>query len=455
MGDLVSNIKLFEDGLLRGKKPVVIAGIGYWTPWTRDAAINCSNAVSLLFADVAKNTLLSVLENNNGKIYIGGEYWDKIIWAIGAWEQYLTTGDDDFLRLAYEAVVNTIEYMEQTEFDKEKNLFRGPACYGDGVAAYPDIYASTGESGIISFARQRHDLCADTGIGIPMFTLSANCLYYRAYIIADLMADELKTEKKYEKKAAVLKATINDLFYMKDKGFYKYIIDDFGGCEYQEGMGNSFAILFGIANEYQAQKILSSLRLTNNGIACVMPSFSRYTQRAGHYGRHSGTVWPHIEAFFADAALMSGRNDLFENELWLMAERAVRDGHFAEIYHPDTGEIYGGLQEKDQSGIVLWKSEQKQTWSATGFLRLMFKGILGLRITSNGIQLSPFLPQGITRASFSGIRIKNIALNVSVYGNGGNIESLTVNGEQASSCFLSAEYSGEYNIKIVLSESDK
>ena len=380
VGDLVSNIKLFEDGLLRGKKPVVIAGIGYWTPWTRDAAINCSNAVSLLFADVAKNTLLSVLENNNGKIYIGGEYWDKIIWAIGAWEQYLTTGDDDFLRLAYEAVINTIEYMEQTEFDKEKNLFRGPACYGDGVAAYPDIYASTGESGIMSFARQRHDLCADTGIGIPMFTLSANCLYYRAYIIADLMADELKTEKKYEKKAAVLKATINDLFYMKDKGFYKYIIDDFGGCEYQEGMGNSFAILFGIANEYQAQKILSSLRLTNNGIACVMPSFSRYTQRA-------------------------------------------------EIYHPDTGEIYGGLQEKDQSGIVLWKSEQKQTWSATGFLRLMFKGILGLRITSNGIQLCPFLPQGITRASFSGIRIKNITLNVSLYGNGGNIESFTVNGE--------------------------
>ena len=30
-----------------------------------------------------KNTLLAVLEEEEGNIYIGGQYWDSIIWMIG------------------------------------------------------------------------------------------------------------------------------------------------------------------------------------------------------------------------------------------------------------------------------------------------------------------------------------------------------------------------------------
>ena len=31
----------------------------------------------------------------------------------------------------------------------------------------------------------------------------------------------------------------------------------------------------------------------------------------------------------------------------MLTDVSVRDGFFAEIYHPETGEIYGGLQERD------------------------------------------------------------------------------------------------------------
>lgn len=357
ISDLYGNIKPYKGGILKKETPVIIAGMGYCTPWTRDAAINTINAGALLFPDAAKNTLLSVLKTESNKTMIDGEYWDSIIWVWGAWYEYLITGDKEFLKTAYMVAVNTLEFFQQTEFDKKLNLFRGPACYGDGVAAYPNIYTFPGESGIMAFAEQCREYCADNGVGIPMFTLSTNCLYYKAYETADLMAEEIGKPKMYAEKAEKIKNAINTYFWSQENGKYKYILDDFGGCDYDEGMGHSFALLFGIADKIQTEKILKNQHITPYGIPCVYPSFSRYK---GGYGRHSGTVWPHIQAFWADAAAQNKRYDLFDKEFNMLTQCSVRDGYFSEIYHPDTGERYGGLQENNKQGIVLWESEKNR-----------------------------------------------------------------------------------------------
>ncbi len=148
---LSANILPFKDGILYDEEPVIIAGLGYKTPWTRDAAINTWNAGGLVCPNISLNTLKSVLTPYKDGFRIGGEYWDAIIWVIGAWHQYLFTGDKEFLEIAYNATVNSFEYFENTEFDETLNLFRGPACYGDGISAYPDIYAKDIGSGIANF----------------------------------------------------------------------------------------------------------------------------------------------------------------------------------------------------------------------------------------------------------------------------------------------------------------
>ena len=163
---LSANILPFKDGILEKEEPVMIAGLGYVTPWTRDAAINTWNAGGMICPKVSLNTLKSVLTTCENGYRIDGEYWDAIIWTTGAWHQYLYTGDREFLEIAYNATVNSLAYFEETEFDSEKNLFRGPACYGDGVAAYPDIYAEPGVSGIIAF-KDLKQYCCDKGVGIP------------------------------------------------------------------------------------------------------------------------------------------------------------------------------------------------------------------------------------------------------------------------------------------------
>src|SRR5690349_5869920 len=181
MGDLVGNIRLFKDGLLEEPRPALLAGLDYDTPWTRDTAINVWNGLSLVWPDVARNTLLSVLERRQEKPFIGGQYWDAVIWAVGGWTHFLQTGDREFLSLSFDAISNSLQYFEKEEFDAERGLFRGPAVYGDGVAAYPDRYSPGGTSSILDWVKDHPEKKVLSGFGIPMMTLSTNCVYARAY----------------------------------------------------------------------------------------------------------------------------------------------------------------------------------------------------------------------------------------------------------------------------------
>lgn len=447
VSDLYGNIKPFKDGLLNEEKPVMIAGMGYCTPWTRDASINTYNAGAMLYPEVAKDTLLAVVEERDGKLFIGGEYWDLIIWAWGIWSEYLMTGDKELLKMAYEAIANTLELYEETEFTEELNLFRGAACYGDGIAAYPDVYASHGESGIISFAEECRDKCCSVGVGLPMHSLSTNCLYFKAYEIMDLVEKEIgiKGDGSYRAKAEKMREAINTHFWNEETGKYRYLIDDFGNCESDEGMGNAFVIMFGIANEEKAHKVLENQHVTAYGIPCVYPSFDRYK---GGYGRHSGTVWPHIQSFWADAAAKHNRYDLFDKEFNMLTECSVRDGYFSEIYHPDTGERYGGLQEFKKGGIIYWESEKKQTWSATGYLHMIFCDIIGMNFGVDKIEFTPYLPDGIGELTLGDLTIKGCDIKLSIKGQGSKIKEFKVNGE---ACKPEITYDGEpKNIEITV-----
>ena len=138
---------------------------------------------------------LACVVRADGQVRIGekyGQYWDAVVWATGAWNHYLYTGDRKFLALALEATKNSLAYFEQTEFDPQDNLFRGPG-WSDGVAAYPDEYANAGgSSGILDWPKHNPGKVSKPGFGIPIKALSTNCLYYNAYVTVDKMATELK-----------------------------------------------------------------------------------------------------------------------------------------------------------------------------------------------------------------------------------------------------------------------
>ena len=120
----------------------MIAGLDYNTPWTRDTAINIWNALSILSPEVSKNTLLAVLEEEEGNIYIGGQYWDSIIWMIRS-EEYEGAGE----------MVSLLAKFFRTSLSQGKDMIRQAVEYINGhytdenlslkeVAGYTNVSAN-------------------------------------------------------------------------------------------------------------------------------------------------------------------------------------------------------------------------------------------------------------------------------------------------------------------------
>lgn len=446
VGDIRSNVVPFHDGLLDEPRPVLMAGQDYHTPWTRDAAINVWNGASLLLPEVGRDTLLSVLERRGDRVLIGGQYWDAISWAVGAWSHYLYTGDTGFLGTALDAVAATLTERETSEYDAERGLFRGPACYGDGVSAYPDRYgAGARSSEILAWPAAHPDLASRPGAGLPMHALSTNCLYHRAYVLASRMAAELGREPDpaWADRAELLRAAIDRHFWTGSG--YRYLVDPWGADDRAEGLGNALVLLFGLAGPDRAAQVLAGQPVTPAGVPCVWPSYDRYHRGPDDFGRHSGTVWPHVQALWGDACARNGRTDLFLDELGKLARHACRDGQFTEIYHPLTGLPYGGLQEQGDRGITSWDSCRRQTWSATGYLRLVLSGLLGLDPAPDGLRLRPWLPPGLTGVRLTGLRYRAATWDIHVTPAPAPVR---VDGEPTAQPLILANVTGHHLIEL-------
>lgn len=453
IGDISGNIQPYSGELFDKEKAVFNAGLDYNRPWTRDAAINVWNGAGLISHELAENTLRSVLKNDSEYgLIIGGEYWDAIIWASGAWHHYLSTGDKVFLKEALDAVENSLAFFENTEFSEKDGLFRGGACFQDGIAAYPDDMVCGGcGSGIINWLDWNKNKKIKNGVGIPIFALSTNCLYYNAYLLADKMSTELNCELcgKNSDKAAKLAENIIGTFY-SDDGF-AYLKTPSGLCTHQEGFGNAFALLFNICDEKMTENIFRTQYITKAGIPCVWPTFSRYRSfGSDDYGRHSGTVWPQVQGFWAESAAKNGKTAKFADEFFNLAEFANRDGHFAEIYHPETCQVYGGIQEKGEEGIVKWDSCRRQTWSATAFIRMVINGLYGMTLSEHGIEINPIKIPQISHSVLENLKIRDFRIKVLFDFTSGRKKQLKINGKEQKSAFIPWNHT-EKNIRIEIS----
>jgi glycogen debranching enzyme len=458
VGDLATNILPCNLGLIDGSADAVMAGLDYDFPWTRDAAINSWNGVSLIFPEIAKNTLLSMIEKIDGKLKINlHQYWDAMIWTTGAWHHYLYTGDKDFLKIALEATRNTLEYLEKNEWDEKLCLFGGAAHHADGTSGYPLVYRigndGTGSTCIADWPEANPDKVHPVGFGIPMYALSTNCIYYNAYKLIGIMAEELqeKPEEKWEEMAKKIKTAVNQHFWSIEIDNYCYLIDPLGDCDHQECLGLAYSLLFDIADDEQAEKVLKKIKIVPAGIPVGWPDFPRYEKIPGDtYGRHSACVWPPFEAMFASAAAKNGRTDILMHVVDTLSEFACRDLQFVEVYHPMTGEIYGGIQECNGNLEYEWKSCDRQTWSATAFIRLLLLDVFGMNFTSKGIEFKPQIEENISPLFVKNINYRKMNLDIEISGSGNKISEFYISGELQENAFLSADSDGKKKIKIVL-----
>ena len=421
-----------HDGLIH-------AGAGYGGEWTRDAAINCWNAASLLRPQTAEKTLWSVTDDG---FRIKHQYWDKIIWTIAAWNHYCVTGDEGFLREAYYCASHTMSELEDSCYERNYGLFMGPAVFQDGIAGYDEP--------VYDPAKWDDSFVLHHKYALTIKCLSTNIIYCQSYNVLSMMAAELgdTAAPRYRQCAERLKESIVKHFYNKDGGKLYYLLDHRGvPHEYQEGMGTAFALLFDILAPAEAERLMDSLYISPHGIPAVYPSFPRNTPDKP--GRHNMMVWPHVNMLFASGCARHGRLDMFDFEMQNLAELALSHdgGNFYEIYTLE-GEPSGGWQ----CG-ALWGKMSHQTWCATGFLRLILNNVFGLTPTAAGLELHPVGMAGGYRCKLSGIRWRDAEISITVRGHGTNIASCKVNGID-SKALIPADAKGRMDIVVTLVNSE-
>ena len=452
IGDFVGNIQLWSSDANKKSELCILAGLDYDKPWTRDASLNSWFAGNLLTPDIALKTLKSVLTEDKGGIRIGGQYWDAVIWITAAWQHYLVSGNAEFLKTTLTVAENSLKYFELNEFDKNDGLFRGASFFQDGISAYPDKFVENAVSSCILDWVQTHPKeKAKTGFGLPMKSLSTNCLYYNAYVVLNLIRKELglKTDKEIAEKAVNLKKAINKYFWKEEEGYYRYLVDGSDEIDRLEAAGHAFAVLFGVADDSKMQNIFKNQIVTKHGVPALWPNFSRYENKEGSsYGRHIA-IWPHINALWALAAAKYGKPDLAYEELKLLAEKAKRDCFFSEIYHPVSGEIYGGIQERPQdgySGMVEWDSCQRQTWCATGYIQMILSVLFGMEFNVDGVEFIPYLPEDINKIEISDLKYRDAVLNIKIESAEEN--AFFLNNKKKELQFISKNIKGINNILI-------
>lgn len=408
-------IKVLERSIREsGGQRVIVAGGSYPQVWTRDASYNTLMAGNLLCPHISENTLKMQLltfpvpmisgKTNPGDPDKYDQYWDKMLWSVAAYENYLVTGNRDFIKVAYEASLNTAHAILRDHLDKEFGLIKGPAFMCDGIGSLPaDICnekrIEPGKSNVMDY-EEPHQI----------MTLSANCIFVIALKSIIRMGNILSDKRadSFGKIAADISDSINKYLWNEKRGNYDFFLYGYGDkrgttAEYQESAGQGFAIISGVADSERMQKVAENIHSERYGTPLSWPSLennyiggARFSSSATGYDiPQNVTIWPNINGIVARAFIEAGRYDRFVYELRALTDLInTSEGTIYEIYHAKEG----------SPGLRFYPHKNPdQTWSATAYINMILYGIFGIKITENGIAHKTINLDGVKNAKLSRI----------------------------------------------------
>ena len=410
-----------------------LAGQGWAEVWTRDSSYSIDLALDLLEPDLSRNTLSSVKQDAPGI----GECWaqdscahfgtwpnltDAIVGATGAWALYQATGNRGFLQMAYARTTQSLARAERDAYIPATGLFGGCASFMESNSAYPLRYAN------------------DHSILVKTSALSTNALYYRGYVVAAQMAEVLgRNPAPFREEGETLKEAINNRFWQEGKGYYGYFVDENQHLDPQmEGLGEALSILYGITDAPKASRVLRLAPTTQYGFPCLWPQFPEYASYQGHDEfsyYHDGMIWPFVQAYWGLAAAKCRDAATFGHELEKLLKLSQENDTFMEYYHPQDSKPDGS---------------RSQLWSASGYLGMIYRGLFGMDLESDGIHFAPVVPEGFNHLTLQRVKYRNQVFSLTVEGNGWKIKSFKLDGQRQAQPFVPGSLKGNHVIEIIL-----
>lgn len=420
--EMINNFE--KDGTLR-------TGLLWGGVWTRDVSYSSLLALSYMCPDKVKNSL-EVKIDRLGRIIqdtgTGGSWpcsSDRVVWALSAWNIYLATGDMDWLKKAYPIIAKSLECDFVVVYNPQTGLFRG-------------------ESSFIDWREQSYPTWAQPADIYMSECLGTNAAYYGVLKVMEEMANVQglkKDVKKYSQKAEALKKAINDKFWVEEDGYYAsyyYGRQNLSRTQHSETLGESFCVLFGIADEERAERIISSMPIGEFG----PPIFSPQIASQGDY--HNNGVWPYVTSFWGKAAAKAQNETALMHALACNVRTASLYATNYENYSFNTGNPYTTLM-----------NSPNMLWGLSGFMGLFQRTFFGFEFTKDGLALNPFIPTVLegTR-KLEAFPYRDMLLDITVSGSGHEIASCLIDG-QPSEAFVPADLKGKHTVEIVMKGTHK
>ena len=420
--EMINNFE--KDGTLR-------TGLYWGGVWTRDVSYSSLLSLSYMCPEKVKNSL-EVKVDRMGRIIqdtgTGGSWpvsSDRVVWALSAWNIYLATGDMEWLQKAYPIIARSLECDFMVVYNPQTGLFRG-------------------ESSFIDWREQSYPTWAQPADIYQSECLGTNAAYYGVLTVMKDMATVLgikKDIKKYTQKAEALKKAINEHFWVEEEGYYAsylYGRQNQYRTHHSETLGESFCVLFGIADEARAEKVISSMPVGEFG----PPIFSPQIVSQPDY--HNNGVWPYVTSFWGKAAAKAGNETALMHALACNVRTASLYATNYENYSFDTGNPY-----------TTQINSPNMLWGLSGFMGLFHRTFFGLEFTQEGLALKPFVPTVLAGTrKLESFPYRGMKLDITVNGCGHEIASCLVDGKEAEA-FIPADWTGKHTVEIVMKGEHK
>jgi len=421
--DALYNMALDEMMMLMEEDGTFRTGKEWAGVWTRD--ISYATLLSLAWLDPERcmTSLMSKVSDNRIIQDTGtGGAWpvssDRVVWALAAWEIYKYTGDKEWLLNAFGIITNSMESDIMTITDHETGLIRG-------------------ESSFLDWRKQTYPLWMEPADIYGSLNLGTNVAYCQALRVTGMMARELGREDNWSERAEELGEKINNHLWLEEKGYYgQYLY----GRRYRtvspraEALGESFSVLFGIADGDRSLRVLQNTPVTPYGITCIYP------QIPGIPPYHNNGIWPFVQAFWTMANAQERQLEAVEAGMASILRPAALFLTNKENFVAENGDFEGTETNSD-----------RQLWSVAAMLAMHHRVLMGINFEADKLNFSPVIPESFNDTySLSGLKYRNGTYNIKVTGWGDGVMSFKIDGKESADHYIPATTTGNHNIEIVM-----
>lgn len=384
---------------------LLLAGANWSTVWTRDIAYAAALGTALAAPEATRASLESrvcggVVMQDTGT----GGGWpvstDRVAWALGAWSLYQSQGDKEWLRFAAAVLAATLE--------------QDAAVLPAGEVLRP------GETSFIDWREQSYPDWMTPADMAASYAFGTNVLHYLCRQLLARMLRELGDAARadvYAAEAAALAARIDERFWSEGCSHYGMMRTAEGYLDERvDSLATALAVLCGLAGD-QALPLLQHLPRSLFGTPVFTP-YKSLQEKA----YHNRSVWPFVEAYVLMARAEEQDADGAAFSMSSMLRAAMAFGSNKENFQAESGEACDTIQNSD-----------RQLWSVAGMLGLFYYGLFGIHYQDDNLVIAPCVPKSYRGSHWlTGLRIRNMVLDIHINGYGTEIWSVMVNGKPDS-----------------------